>query len=324
MLQANIRSDGSSRFAKGHRWGTFPSISTGWVVSEEPWFKNLKNKVLDYWKIRASIGQLGNERIGSDFPYQAALNFHTIYLPNNSTGISDAVQTAYQPTYAFRDITWETTTTYDIGMDLTMFSSRLRFNFDWYYKKTKNMLLEIGFPSYFGYNAPTNNAADMHTSGWDLELSWNDHIGNFNYGVSFNISDYRSKMGYMADRQVIGNNKITEEGSYYNEWYMLHNRGIILNEAAMFDSDGKKIPVYTKNDKPGCIKYQDINGDGVISAGDRIRLGNSMPEFLYGGNLWAEWKNLDFNITFQGIGHQKVLWSWASTCLLYTSPSPRD
>lgn len=321
MLQANIRSDGSSRFAKGHRWGTFPSISAGWVISEEPWFRNIKNKGLDYWKIRASVGQLGNERIGSDFPYQAALNFHAIYLPNNTTGVSDAVQTAYQPTYAFRDITWESTTTYDIGMDFGVLNNRLRFNFDWYYKKTKDMLLEIGFPSYFGYNAPTNNAADMHTSGWDLELSWNDHIGNFNYGASFNISDYRSKMGYMADRQVIGSNKITEEGSYYNEWYMLRSKGIILNEAAMFDSDGKKIPVYTKNDKPGCIQYEDVNNDGVISASDRIRLGNSLPEFLYGGNLWAEWKNLDFNITFQGIGHQKVLWSWASRPYEYNAYS---
>ena len=107
MLQANIRSDGSSRFAEGHRWGTFPSVSAGWMISEEPWFNK---SVIDYLKLRGSIGQLGNERIGSEFPYQAKLTFGTGFIPNASTGIADVVQTAYQTDYAFNNLTWETTT----------------------------------------------------------------------------------------------------------------------------------------------------------------------------------------------------------------------
>ena len=320
MLQANIRSDGSSRFAKGHRWGTFPSVSLGWVISEEPWFE--KDGITNYLKIRASIGQLGNERIGSEFPYQAALTFGTGLLPNASTGSVDVVQTAYQTTYAFNNITWETTTTYGVGVDLIMLNNRLRFSGDYYYKKTTDMLLTIGFPSYFGYNSPENNAADMHTKGWDLESSWNDMIDKVKYGASFNISDYRSKMGCMADRQVINGNMITEKGSYYNEFYGYKSKGIILNNDAMYDTNGKKIPVLTNNDKAGCIQYTDIDGDGIITASnDRIRLGNSLPEYQFGGSLWAEWNNFDFNLSFQGIGHQNVYWNWAITPFNYQAYS---
>ena len=319
MLQANIRSDGSSRFADGHRWGTFPSVSAGWVLSEEPWFN--KN-VVNFLKFRGSIGQLGNERIGSEFPYQAKLSFSTGFIPNATTGLADVVQTAYQSDYAFNDITWETTTTYGLGADITLLNNRLRGSLDWYYKKTTDMLMQVGFPSYFGYNAPQNNAADMNTKGWDLELSWSDQIADFRYGVSFNLSDYRSRMGYMADRQSIGTRNITEEGSYYNEWYGYRSLGIILNEAAMTDANGNKIAVLTNNDTQGNLRYEDIDGDGKITASaDRVRLGNSLPEMQYGGSVWAEWKNFDFNLSFQGVGHQLSYWSWPITPFEFTAYS---
>ena len=315
MLQANIRSDGSSRFADGHRWGTFPSVSAGWVISEEPWFNK---SIVDYLKLRGSIGQLGNERLGKEFPYQAILSFGTGFIPNATTGVADVVQTAYQTDYAFNNLTWETTTTYGFGADITLLNNRLRASADYYYKKTTDMLMEVGFPSYFGYNAPQNNAADMNTKGWDLELSWSDQINDFRYGVSFNLSDYRSKMGYMANRQKIDDNKITEEGSYFNEWYGYKSMGIILNDAAMLDENGNTIPVLTNNDKAGNIRYQDIDGDGKITASaDRVRLGNSLPEMQYGGSLWAEWKGLDFNLSFQGVGHQLAYWNWPGTPFNY-------
>ena len=319
LLQANFRADGSSRFSKENRWGYFPSFSAGWVVSEEPFFNN--GGIVNFLKLRASYGQLGNERIGSEFPYQALLTFSTNNkIPNNSTGVNDLAQTAAQITYAVRDITWETTTTYGVGVDMSMLQSRLRLSADWYYKKTEDMLLTIGFPSYFGYNAPQNNAADMYTKGWDLELSWSDQIGNFSYGVSANISDYRSKMGYMADKQSFSGNTITEEGSYYQEWYLYQSKGLILNADAMYDASGNKIPVLTASDKEGCIQYEDIDGDGKITASnDRVRSGNSLPEYLFGGSVWANWKGFDFNLSFQGIGHQNSYWSWGSQPYLYTA-----
>lgn len=236
-------------------------------------------------------------------------------------GGADVVQTAYQSDYAFRTLTWETTTTYGVGADIALLNNRLRGSLDWYYKKTSDMLMQVGFPSYFDYNAPQNNAADMNTKGWDLEISWSDQINDFRYGVSFNLSDYRSRMGYMADRQNISARNITEEGSYYNEWYGYKNMGIILNDDAMMEN-GQKIPVLTNNDKAGNIRYVDIDGDGKITASnDRVRLGNSLPEMQYGGSLWAEWKNFDFNLSFQGIGHQLSYWNWPVSPFLFQAYS---
>lgn len=314
LLQANVRRDWSSRFAKGYRGATFPSASVGWVISEEPWFNS---KVINFAKIRASAGQLGNERIGSEFPYMALLSVGTSYLVNTN-GDVDIVQNVQQADYAFEDISWETTTSYDLGVDLSMLDGRLRFSGDVYYKKTTDMLLAIGFPAYFGYNSPQSNAADMNTKGWEFELVWNDQKGDFTYGASFNLSDYRSRMGYMADKQSFSGNTITEEGSYFQEWYLYKNKGIILNKEAMVDADGKMIPVMSKSDKPGCIAYEDIDGDGNITASnDRVRLGNSLPELQFGASLWANWKNFDFNLTIQGIGHQNSYWSWGTTPFHY-------
>ena len=306
LLQANIRSDGSSRFAKGHRWGLFPSVSAGWVLSDEPWFKS---GVVSYLKLRASYGQLGNERIGSEFPYQATMDFGNSYLYDSSKNTVTAVQNAHQTYYAFEDITWETTTSKGLGIDATFFDGRLRFTGDIYHKKTEDMLLTLGFPSYSGFSAPEQNAGDMYTRGFDVEIGWSDRIGDFSYSISANLSDYRSKMGYLGDKTTISGNYIIEKGSYYREWYMLESDGLIMTDADMLDADGNKIAVYNANDKPGCIKYVDQNGDGTINADDKVRLGNSLPEFLYGGNISMGYKSWDFSLSFQGVGHQNVLFN---------------
>jgi TonB-linked SusC/RagA family outer membrane protein len=312
MIQGNIRTDGSSRFSKDYRWGTFYSTSAGWVVSEESWFKN---NVVDYLKLRGSVGQLGNERIGSEFPYQAAMSFGNSYMYDKSTKTVTAVQNAAQVYYAFKNITWETTTTYGGGLDLHLLDSRLRFTGDYYYKKTTDMLLELGFPSYAGFSAPQQNAGDMYTKGWDLEAGWSDNIGDFWYSVSANLSDYRSKMGYLSDKRNIYTsdkedyNKYYEEGSYYNEWFMYKTDGLFQTDADLLDENGNKYPTLTPNDKAGNIKYVDTDGSTTINSDDKVGMGNSLPELLYGGNIAMGWKGFDFNLSFQGIGHQRVLFN---------------
>jgi hypothetical protein len=138
--------------------------------------------------------------------------------------------------------------------------------------------------------------------------------------VSANLSDYRSKMGWLGDRRTLLNsdNKdegtrihIREQGSYYNEWYLYQTDGLFITDADLLDADGKKYPTLTANDKAGNIKYVDTDGSGTINADDKVPLGNSLPEYLYGGNIAAGWKNLDFNLSFQGIGHQQVLFNTA-------------
>lgn len=306
MLQGNVRSDGSSRFAKDYRWSTFYSMSAGWVMSEESWFQN---NVVDYLKIRGSIGQLGNERIGSEFPYQASMNFGNSYMYDKSIEAVTAVQNAAQVYYAFENITWETTTTYGGGLDLKLLDNRLNFSGDYYYKETKDMLLTLGFPSYAGFSAPKQNAGDMNTRGWDVELAWYDRKGDFWYRISANLSDYRSKMGYLGDKRTVNGNKIYEEGSYFNEWFMYKTDGLFQTDADFYDENGNPYPTLTANDKVGNIKYIDTDDSKTINADDKVRLGNSLPEYLYGGNIAMGWKGIDFNLSFQGIGHQRVLFN---------------
>ena len=308
MVLGNVRTDGSSRFSKEFRWGTFYSMSAGWVMSEESWFSN---NVIDYLKIRGSIGQLGNERIGSEFPYQAAINFGNSYMYDRSSQSVSALQNAAQVYYAFENITWETTTTRGVGLDFQLFNSRLHFSGDYYNKKTTDMLLVLGFPSYAGFSAPQQNAGDMYTKGWDLELGWADNKGDFWYSFSVNLSDYRSIMGYLGDKRTINGNYIYEEGSYYNEWFMYKTDGLFQTDADLYDADGKKYPTLTANDKAGNIKYVDVDNNKTINSDDKVRLGNSQPEYLYGGNIAMGWKGFDFNLSFQGIGHQRVLFNSA-------------
>ena len=195
---------------------------------------------------------------------------------------------------------------------MSFLDERLRLSADYYYKKTEDMLLTLGFPSYAGFSAPSQNAGDMYTKGWDLEIGWSDTIGDFSYSISANLSDYRSRMGYLGDRRTISGNYITEEGSYYNEWYMYRTDGIFLTDEDLYDAEGNKYPTLTANDKAGNIKYVDVDNSGTINADDKVRLGNSLPEYLYGGNISLGWKGLDFNLSFQGVGHQRVLFntSW--------------
>ena len=184
LFQANVRRDGSSRFAKNYRWGTFPSFSAGWVMSEEPFMQKANLPWLSYLKLRASWGKLGNERIGSNyFPYIALMNFgSTLFYMADGSVVSGS--TARPAVLAVEDITWETTTSTDLGFDANFLNNRLHINFDYYWKKTTDMLLAIQIPYTMGYNSPNTNAGKMSTHGYDIDVSWQDHIGDFKYNMS--------------------------------------------------------------------------------------------------------------------------------------------
>ena len=210
LLQANLRSDSSSRFDKKHRIGYFPSISGGWVISEEPFFKDLHIKPLSFLKFRASYGLLGNDRVG-EYPYLPLLAYsdQLFYEGNNVT----SYLTAAQWQYAIRNISWETTKTFGLGLDVALLDGRLRLTADYYYKITKDMILDVDIPDYVGYDNPQQNTGKMKTTGFEIEMSWNDHINDFHYGISANLSDYRSKMGYLGGNQFLGD-RIKRMGSY--------------------------------------------------------------------------------------------------------------
>ena len=304
LIEANIRRDGSSRFSKDNRWATFPSVSVGWVISEEKFMKET-HSWLDQLKLRASWGKLGNERIGSYYPYQASIDFSQIALING--GQTTSATSASQTTYAVRDITWETTSSWDAGVDIVVLNSRLNFTFDIYRKKTSDMLLPVQIPMFLGYNNPDVNAGDMHTNGWDMEMGWRDQIGDFQYSAKLNLSNAVSKMGNLNGTVTYTDdgNRITREGTEYQQFYGYHCLGIYQTQDDV-DNSAK----LNNNIKVGDLWYEDISGpdgvpDGKISAEyDRIPLKSSLPHFIYGLTLNANWKGFDASAVIQGVGSQ--------------------
>lgn len=299
LLQANIRRDGSSRFNTDYRWGMFPSVSAGWVISEEGFMKN--QKAISFLKLRASWGTLGNERIGN-YPYLGIINFGNALFYQNSAAVSQ--QTAAQVQYAIKDISWEKTESTDLGVDASFFNNRLRFTGDVYYKQTKDMLLALQIPIFVGFENPNQNTGKMFTKGIDLDLGWTDKIGNFKYSASFNLSQYKSTMGDLGGTEFLGD-QIKRKDSEFNEWFGYISEGIYRTI-----EDVNNSPKLNANVKVGDMKYRDISGpegipDGKISPEyDKVLLGSSQPQWAFGGNIRLGYKSFDFATSVQGIGKQ--------------------
>lgn len=302
LLQSNARYDASSRFAKEYRWGLFPSVSAGWVLTEEPFMGALPD--VSFLKLRASYGSLGNERIGSLYPYQSTMGFVNTTLLYQGTNIV-AGQAAFINKYPIRDISWETTTSFDVGFDAYFFDNKLQVTADYYNKQTKGMLLDVEVPDYMGLSDPTQNAGKMKTNGWELTIGYSNKIGELNYSVSWNISDYKSVMGDLKGTEFL-DSQVKMERSEFNEWYGYKSAGIYQTQDEV-DNSAKT----AKTVKPGDIKYVDISGpDGVpdgsiTSTYDRVLLGGSLPRYEYGGNIRLAYKGFDCLIVFQGVGKIK-------------------
>ena len=303
LLQANIRYDGSSRFHPDYRWGAFPSVSAGWVMSEEAFMKEAGIDWLSFLKLRASWGRLGNERLDSKYPYQAAIAFSNVLFYQNGQILSSL--SAAQQRYAIENISWETTESFDVGLDAMFLNNRLRLTADYYKKSTKDMLLALEIPDYIGFDNPQKNTGKMNTHGFDLEIGWNDQIGEFSYGVTANLSDFISKMGDLGGTEFLGD-QVKMLGSQFNEWYGYQSDGLMLTEEDL------KGPKLNNNVQLGDVRYKDISGpegvpDGKISPEyDRVWLGGSLPRFMYGGSVNLGYKGIDFSVAFQGVGSQNV------------------
>ncbi len=304
LFQVNFRRDGSSRFASDNRWANFPSFSAGWLISEESFWKKLNMDWFSSLKVRGSWGTLGNERIGSYYPYQAALNFGSslFYKGNDVNSLSSVAQYAY----AVKDISWETTETWDIGLDASFFEGRLSFSGDFYKKKTRDMLLNLEIPKFIGYDNPSVNSGTMSTTGYDLEFKWRDQVSDFSYSISANLSDFVSKMGNLGGTEFLGE-KVKMEGSQFDEWYGYVSDGLFQTQEEIDNS-----PLLNKNTKVGDVKYKDISGpdgvpDGRISSEyDKVLLGGSLPRYMFGVNFSAAYKGFDLSMMFQGVGSQNV------------------
>lgn len=269
LMTANMRYDGSSKFPKENRFGFFPSISVGWRMGQER-FMDWSRKWLDDFKIRASYGSIGNQNI-SPYGYIASMGISqsNIWLDGN-----DRVSVITVPGLVRANYTWETVTTLDLGFDLNMFNNRLNVVFDWYQRKTKDMLAAgIELPSTVGTSAPLQNVADMKTNGWELAVTWRDQIGDWNYSIGFNLYDHQSTIDKF-------NNKSNNLGQYYVGYKMGQTWGYISDgyySIDDFEPEQAKVGTWVLKDgvtkiqgvtpQPGDEKFLDLDGDGVITSG---------------------------------------------------------
>ena len=300
LFEANMRYDGSSRFAEGNKWGIFPSVSAGWRISEEAFWEPIRN-IIDNLKFRASWGQLGNQNVMNadnsaidPYPFSSNVNLDTKYIFDKTISSGAAITNM-----ANRKITWETTTSTDIGIDATLFG-KLNITTDYFYKVTDDILMKLNVPLIIGMDAPSQNAGKMENRGWEVSLSYADQVGDFNYRASFNISDVRNKILDMRGVNQTGLT-VNREGHEMYSIYGLEAIGYIQPED--YDADGNYLgATQYGNFGPGDIKYKDQNGDGVINTSDYKIIGGTIPRYTFGLSLYGDYKGFDLSMLFQGVG----------------------
>lgn len=293
ILSLSMRSDASSRFAKGSRWSTFPSVAAAWRISQESFMKGIRSW-LDDLKIRASWGQTGSATGLGLYPSYTLISTGGLILNNTYQ------QIASLKTIGNQELTWEHSDMLNLGLDVKVLNSRLNFTGEYYIKNTKDILLEMPVPLEYGFGKPNMNVGEVRNKGWELSLSWNDRINDFGYSISGNLSDNRNEVVDLGDTGPWkGSNTYTEVGLPFNSIYGYESMGLFQS-----DEEVANAPFQNSNTAAGDIRYKNQNGDDKIDANDRVVIGDPNPHFLYGVNLGFDYKNFDLNMFFQGIGQK--------------------
>ncbi len=301
LFEANIRTDGSSRFKDGNKWGVFPSFSVGWNMESEEFMKNLS--FIDLLKVRASWGQLGNNQIGN-YSYQSVYSLNQNYSFNGEvySGIA-------QNALVDQNITWETTTTSDIGFDLSIKEGKFNFAFDYFTRETADILTKLPIPDFLGAKSePDVNLATMLNKGFETSAMYRDRQGDFKYSVGVNLTMVNNEVTKYNSDIATGN---IQEGHPYNVYFGYEHEGIFQSQEEI---DGA--PEHAVYTSPGDIRYKDqltvdTDGDGVfdaadgmINSADRVVIGNRIPKFTYGGNINLSYKGFDLGVVLQGIANR--------------------
>ena len=327
LFTAIVRSDGSCNFAKGNRWGVFPSVSAGWVISEEPWMAGTKDW-LNFFKIRGSWGQNGNCSI-SNFQYTGTISLSGQY--DFSYDQTNPVTAAYPDKIPNSKLSWETSEQTAIGFDSRFFRSRLGVIFDWYRKDTKDWLVTPPSMGSLGASAASINGGAVRNSGVELSFTWNDSVGDFRYSVGLNGSYNKNNVLYInnADGIIHGEKKIISEnvakedgfraepGKPIGYFLGIASEGIFQNQKQIDDYNAKGYAFMNgyENTQPGDVIWIDQNNDGVYDEKDCIEIGNPHPDFTMGFNISLQWKGVDFSVNGSGAFGQQVMQSYRQFAL---------
>ncbi len=292
LFEVNARTDGTSRLPASQQYPLFPSASAGWILSNEPFFKNI-NKYVDFVKLRASYGQLGNQEIGNySFTQNYALNQN--YSFNNVLTQGVAINSLSND-----KIQWEKTTQANIGIDIELPNRLLRIEADVFDKNTSNILVQLPIPNTLGgLGAPNQNAGSVQNRGVELLVSHSNRIGKFEYDIALNGAMIENKITSTAGRvNWISGSTINQVGSPINAFYGYMAEGLFRTQADV-DAAAKQFGV-----KPriGDIKYKDVNGNGDVTTDDRVIVGNPFPKMTYGANLGMRYAGFDVTAFFQGV-----------------------
>lgn len=291
----SFRYDGSSKFAKDHRWGFFPSFSAGWRLSEESFMEDYKSNIGDL-KLRASYGVLGNQNV-DNYSYQ------TVYQMNNNGYVFNNLSV---PSTSYTDgnalLTWEKSANFNIGADATFLNGNLYLSVDYFDKKTSNILLTPEVSTIYGGSAAKENAGEMRNRGWEVTINYKLNSGEFHHNFNFNISDSKNKVTDFGGKERIDQNdqlyKIIREGEALGSYYGYKTDGLFQSYEEIANS---ALPVGASV-QPGDVKYVDQNNDGVIDEKDRVVLGNAFPRYTFGFTYNVAWRGFDLNVMLQGVG----------------------
>ncbi|HKK45699.1 MAG TPA: TonB-dependent receptor [Balneolaceae bacterium] len=309
LLTGVMRVDGSSRFGSDNRYGSFPSLSVGWVPSLEDFWPN--NDVLRYLKIRASYGINGNDKSLGDFQYESTVSGGRNYVFGPGTIYTGASPNAP----ANPDLKWEKTSQLDLGFDARLLSS-LTVTFDYYYKKTTGMLLQVQIPGYVGASSnPFGNVASLKDQGAELEVGYQQQLGAFNLNVDANASynqntitdigenDYLTGATFQNSAYEISR---TQVGHPIGAFYGFKTEGIFQTQQEVNNYVDKNGNMIQPNAQPGDFKWADLNGDGQITSDDRTFIGNPTPPWTFGLNASVAWRNFDLSVFGQGVYGNKI------------------
>jgi len=298
-IQANFRADAfdSSKLSAKNRWGYFPSVSAGWTISNEPWFKNaISTSALSFLKVRGSWGINGNINVLSGYPYSTSISLNSQWYQYHADETGNVYGSAPDG-LANPDLTWETSNQVDAGLDARFLNNRLSFTFDWFRKETRDLLVTYSPTPEYGVSSVTNNAGNVLNTGFEAELGWKDTIGDFRYGINANFSYLKNRVTYLlptlprllqspASGSNYPNNTVFEVGQPI--WYI---RGYI----------------YDGISEDGTPNLRDVNEDGQVSDADMTYIGKGLPDYTYGITLNFEWKGLDFIVFGSGQGGCEIL-----------------